>query len=243
MIPTVIVEDEKLTIELIQNMLTMLCKEVQIIGTARGVEEAFSVINNKKPKLILLDIQLKDGNGFDLLEKFAAPAFKVIFITAFDQYAVKAFKYSALDYLLKPIDPDGLVQSIQKFQKDQQQQLKLEALKKNRKSLDTLILKTQESYHLVKTKDIIYCQSEGNYTTFYINGGLRVLVSKPIKYFAELLEGQHIYRVHQSYLINLNWVMRYDKSGYVHLKNNAVVPVSARKTAYFLALLKQFGAW
>ncbi|MGB1242037.1 MAG: LytR/AlgR family response regulator transcription factor [Chitinophagales bacterium] len=242
MIEAVIVEDEQGTIEVIKDMLALFCPEVKVLGAAKSVGAAKVLILEKKPQLVFLDIQLKGGNGFQLLKEFQELPFKVIFITAFDNYAVKAFKYSAVDYLLKPIDPDELVDSIERISSNvERNSLPLQTLQKNVKSLENILLKTQESYHVVKIAEIIYCQSEGNYTTFFIKNGRKILVSKPLKYYTQLLAGREFYRIHQSYLINMKSIVRYDKTGYVYLEENHHAPVASRRTEYFLKLLNEFG--
>ncbi len=242
MIEAVIVEDEQGTIEVIKDMLEMFCPQVKIVGTAQSVSEAYPLIVVKRPNLVFLDIQLKGSNGFQLLKKFQKLPFKVIFITAFDNYAVKAFKYSAVDYLLKPIDPDELVDSIERISTvSEVNELSWQTLQGNVKSLENILLKTMESYHVVKISDIIYCQSEGNYTTFFIKGARKILVSKPLKYYTQLLSGRRFYRVHQSFLINLQWIIRYDKTGYIYLEEGHRTPVASRRTEHFLAILNKFG--
>lgn len=242
MIDAVIVEDELGTIEVIKDMLAMFCPQVKIVGAAQSVSEAYPLIVVKRPGLVFLDIRLKGSNGFQLLKKFKKLPFKVIFITAFDNYAVKAFKYSAVDYLLKPIDPDELVDSIERISAvSEMNELSWQTLKGNVESLENILLKTMESYHVVKISDIIYCQSEGNYTTFFIKGARKILVSKSLKYYTQLLSGRRFYRVHQSFLINLQWITRYDKTGYVHLEEGHRTPVASRRTEHFLTILNKFG--
>lgn len=242
MINAVIVENEQLTIEGLKEMIALYCPSIAVLGVAKNVEAAYQLIEKVRPQLIFLDIQLDEGNGFDLLDKFKTLFFKVIFTTAFDKYAIKAFKYSAFDYLLKPIDPDDLLTSINRLReiKETSQQLALQTLKSNKRQLENLLLKTQDSYFIIKVAHIIYCLSEGNYTTFYLKDQRKIMVSKPLKYYVELLEEQQIYRVHQSYLVNMNWVSRYDKSGYICLAEGHKVPIAVRKTAYFLKLLANY---
>lgn len=238
MIRAVIIEDEQPIIDGLKEMIHLFCPTVEIIGEAKTVTTAYTLIKTVRPQLIFLDIQLESGNGFDLLDKLSNPTFQIIFITAFNNFAIKAFKYSASDYLLKPIDPQELQDSIQRLPDNSAfQKLPLQVLQKNSQKLENLLLKTQESYFVTKIQDIIYCQADGNYTTFYLREHQEIVVSKSIKYYTELFKDQPIYRVHQSYLINMKWVKRYDKKGYVHLENGYKVPVAARKADYFLKLL------
>ncbi len=241
MIDAVIIEDEQPIIDGLKEMIKLFCPTVNIVGAAKTVRTAYALIQEESPQLVFLDIQLENGSGFDLLDKIPSPTFQIIFITGFNNFAVKAFKYSAADYLLKPIDPQELQDSIQRLvPTNSQSNLSLQTLQKNSEQLENLLLKTQDRYYITKIEEIIYCKSEGNYTTFYLKGHQEVVVSKSIKYYTDLFKDQPIYRVHQSFLINMNWVRQYDKKGYVHLIEGHTIPIAARKTDYFLGLLSDY---
>jgi two-component system LytT family response regulator len=249
MIRAVIIDDEALARETISEMLSVYCDDIQVVGQAEGVKEGVDVINNTDPDLLLLDIQLTDGTGFDLLKSIHDPSFRVIFITAYEDYALRAFKFSALDYLLKPIDPNELIESVDRMRssmKDADMNLKLKALFSN---IDTfsredkkIVLKTANNVHIVNLTDIIRCQSDKNYTHFYIANHESVVVSRTLKDYESILSGYKFFRAHQSHLINLSHIKRYEKSdgGYLVMSDDSVVPVSFRKKEELMRLFNSF---
>lgn len=247
MLRTIIVDDEahqRLTIE---KMVMRYCPAVELIARADGVRSGVEAIKQHKPDLVLLDIKMDDGTGFDLLEQLQPIDFKVIFITAFDQYAVRAFKFSALDYLLKPIDPDELVQAVEKavhiIQSDFVTQLEnlREHLSLDNKSTKKIIIKTFDNIHLVPVTDIIYCESDGNYTFVNLAGKNRIMVSSSLKEYEEMLTGSGFFRVHKSFLINLGSIRRFEKAegGYVVLEGDVKVPVASRKREQLLEIFEK----
>ncbi len=188
MLRTVIIDDEKKAREAIRLVLDIYCEKVKIIGEADGVQSGFDLINGTFPDLVLLDVKMQDGSGFDLLKKFPEPEFIPIFITAYNHYAIKAFKYSALDYLVKPVDPDELVQAVNKAEKYTEKKdiyTKIEALNVNIADKFSepkkIVLKTEQSIFLIDVSDIVNCESDGNYTTFYLKKDKKIVVSKIIK--------------------------------------------------------------
>jgi len=199
------------------------------------------------PDLVLLDIKMNDGTGFDLLKKLDPVDFKVIFITAYNQYAIKAIKFSALDYLLKPIDPDELVEAVNKTEKLVLKELhtQLNLLEDNLLNKDNsrkkIILKTLNKIHLVKIEDITYCESEGGYTTFYLTGGKKILVSNTLKFYDEMLNEYGFFRAHKSYLINLIHIDRFENTdgGTIVLNNEIKLPVASRKKDQLLEMLNK----
>lgn len=243
-----IVDDEKFAREAIEQMVQIYCPSSELLPSASGVEEAYKTINQLNPDLVLLDIQMKDGTGFDLLDKFTSFDFKVIFITAFNEFAVKAFKYSALDYILKPVDPEDIVNAFNRATEviaNDNLKLKLEAYFSNTKNLPKsekkIVLKTSESIHLVKITQIVRCESDSNYTRFYLEGDKNLIVAKTLKEYDELLSPYGFFRVHQSHLINFDFVDRYDKTegGILIMTNNHRVPVSFRKKEHLIQFLNK----
>ncbi len=216
-------------------------------GVHRNVAEGINVLGKEKPDLVLLDIKMADGTGFDLLRKLGKVDFLVIFITAFEEFAIRAIKFSAIDYILKPLDPDELVNAVQKaigtIHKESMS-VKLEALYENLDMINTtakkIVLKTSDSVHIVNLKDIIRCESEKNYTHFFIVDEDKITVSKTLKEYNELLIDYKFFRVHQSHLINLAHVKRYDKQkgGFLIMDDNSSVPVSFRKKEDLMKLFK-----
>ncbi len=244
---TIIIDDEIKARETIVEMMKIYCKNVIIVAQAQDVKSGISAIKQYKPDLILLDIKLPDGSGFDLLKKLDIIDFKIIFITAYEQYAIKAFRFSALDYLLKPIDPEELINAVEKVDKsigNDNLNLKLDAFLSNipniSKEVKKIVLKTSDNIYLVDVQDIIRCESDRNYTMFYLVNGEKIIVSRTLKEFDELLNKYNFFRVHQSHIINLRYVVRYEKrnKNCVVMKDNSKIPVSFRKKNELLKIFK-----
>jgi two-component system LytT family response regulator len=247
MIRVIIIDDETAMRQSLATLLKASCPNVRLIAKADGVKTGVEAIKKYHPDLIFLDIKMDDGTGFDLLKQFEQVDFKVIFITAYDQYAIKAFKFSALDYLLKPVDPDELADAINKAEKLVVQELntQLGALEENMQHADKsgkkIILRTFESIHLVNTRDIVYCESDEGYTRFYLLDNNKILVSNRLKEYDEMLNEFGFFRVHKSFLINLVHLSRFDKSegGIIILANEYKVPVASRKREQLLELFER----
>ena len=207
------------------------------VVAAPGGSQGLDLAQSENPDLVLLDIQMDDGSGFDLLKKTEPINFKVIFITAFDQYAIQAFKFSAIDYLLIPVDPVDLVSAVNRAEQMVQQDFstQLKVLDENLKTQDTkgkkIILRTSETVHLVKVKDISYCESDLSYTQFYLTDGQKILVSRTLREFEDLLKEFGFFRVHKSFLVNLFTISKFEKAdgGYLVMENKDRVPVASRK--------------
>ena len=235
-----IVEDKEHIRKALLHLLASIEDEINVIGECESVKEAVIVTNACKPELVFLDINLTDGNGFDFLDQTENLDFKVIFITAYEEYALQALKIGAVDYLLKPVDVEELKIALSKIRKlsvnTQKQQIKTVKQVFNNDS-DTLILSLQDSFQVIELKDLVYCESDKGYTTFYIQGGKKHLASKPLKEFEEQLSQHTFTRPHQSFMVNLKFIEKYDKSGTIHLKNGVKIPVSTRKKESFVARL------
>lgn len=234
MISIAVIDDESKARETIINILALSNENLNIIGEADSVQSGFELISCKQPDLVLLDIHLMDGTGFDLLKKFETINFKVIFITAHEEHAVKAFKFSALDYILKPLTAGELLSAVEKvkdLKHKEETELKLSAFLSNLDKIKKIVLKTAESIHIVQVKNIIRCEADVNYTTFYLDNNDKLLVSKTLKEYSELLEPSGFYRTHQSHLVNLDHILRYDKTegGHLVMDDESIVPVSSRK--------------
>jgi two-component system, LytTR family, response regulator len=246
-IKIVVIDDEQPTLKGIIHILRSGMPDVEIAGEAVSVEAGVKAIQANRPDLVLLDINLGNGDGFELLKKVGDIDFKVIFITAYQEYAVKAFEFSAIDYLLKPIDPEKLIQAIRKTQMvihSKHLDLKLKALYQNMELKDhrtkKLVLKTAENIYLIDTGDIIRCESDGSYTKFFLSNGKKIMVSRHLKEFEDILTGFGFYRIHQSHLINFNHVDLIQKSGggAVIMKDNSAIPVSRRKKEELMKLIE-----
>ncbi len=234
MLSIVVIDDEPKARETIINILGLCPIEISIVGEAEDVKSGYDIISRKNPDLILLDINLPDGTGFDILKKFDKMRFKIIFITAHEEHAIKAFKFSALDYILKPVTAGELIGAIEKAADTihkEETELKFSAFLSNLDKIKKIVLKTAESLHIINIEDIIRCEADINYTTFYLKSGEKLLVSKTLKEYAELLEHSDFYRTHQSHLVNLDHISRYDKmeGGHLVMIDESIVPVSTRK--------------
>jgi len=244
MLRTIIIDDEFHIQQVLEKLVTQYCQNVKIVAKADSVQSGVETINNYHPDLVLLDIKMEDGTGFDLLKKLEPVDFKVIFITAYDQYAIKAFKFSALDYLLKPVDPAHLVDAVNKAEKllisDMNTQLNTltDNIQSEERSKHKIILKTIDKIHLVKISEIIYCESDANYTSFYLLNGSKIVISVTLKEYDEMLSDYGFFRVHKSFLINLIHIDCFDKAdgGSVILANDCKVPVATRKRDQLLEL-------
>jgi len=251
MITAILVDDDSNLREGMKALLSRYAFEIKILGEAENVSDAVSVIDGLNPQVVFLDIQLADGTGFDILEKLTEKNGKiesqVVFITAHEQYAIKAFRFSALDFLLKPVDPDELQKVIEKIKRTVQKSdtfghidLLLENIRKKVDNFKRIALSTTEGIHLFDVSDIIRCESADNYTTFYIKNSKPILISKTLKEYEELLAEHGFERIHQSHLINLAYLKSYIKKegGYVIMSDNSNLPVSQRKKDRLQELIK-----
>jgi two-component system, LytTR family, response regulator len=246
---TIIIDDEAHIRESLADMLRSNCPNAKVVAMADGVQSGLKAIKTHRPNLLLLDIRMKDGTGFDLLEKLESIDFRIIFITAFDQYAIKAFKFSALDYLLKPVESGDLKAAVDKADKLSQKEINTQLntlvnnLQTDEQAKKKIILKTFDNIHLVKIKDILYIESDGRYSTFYLLPGDKVIISEALKYYHEMLDDAGFFRVHKSFLINLEYIQRFEKAegGYVILEGGAKVPVASRKREDLLELFDRIG--
>jgi two-component system LytT family response regulator len=240
-----IIDDENRTRQLIANMIDSFGFDVQTIPEGENVESGIKAIEKHKPDIVFLDIQMPDGTGFDVLRSIENKSFAVIFITAHEEFAIKAIKFSALDYLLKPVDPTELEAALKKAiaaMTEESEGTQFEALQKNINPHEKrrLVLKTQESVHVVDLDDIIRCEADRNYTSFFLTNNKKILVSKTLKEYETLLSVHHFLRVQQSHLININYVERYDKKngGAVVMKDGSEVPLSSAKREIFFKTLE-----
>ena len=244
-IRTVLVDDEKSSLVILQKLIEKNVPELEIIGTAQNVEQAIQTINNLKPHLVFLDISMPDGDGFEVLEKTDYSDFGVIFVTAYDQYAIKAFEYAALHYILKPITPDQLKEAVERYKESSNEELlkKISTLNTNLKDKPSkLILPTSSGLHIIDLNEIIRCESSNNYTTFYLTTGKKIVVSKSIQTYENLLKDSHFCRIHNKHIVNLKFIKKYvrGRGGYVVLSNGEQIDVSEGRKKQFLAKLSQF---
>ena len=247
MLRTIIIDDEAHMRQTLEKMVGRFCPNIKLVAIANGVENGVEKIRNHHPDLILLDIKMKDGTGFDLLKQLQPVDFKVIFITAYDQYAIKAFKFSAIDYILKPVDPDELAEAVNKAEKIKLKDFstQLDNLDEQMHTQDKLnkkiILKTLDNIHLIKIRNINYCESEGSYCAIHLLNGKKIVASNVLKDYDELLKDAGFYRVHKSFLINMRHIERFEKAdgGYVVLENEIRVPVASRKREELMEMFER----
>ncbi len=248
MITAIVVDDEIMARQALVNVLVHEHPDINIIAQAGGVGEAYEKISKQMPDVVFLDIKMPDGSGFDLLRKFQKIPFKVVFVTAFDSYTLEAIRFSAFDYILKPINTTELGSAIERLKDCLNQpddfSLKIQNFLSNmderEKDKKKIVLKTTSSIHLVPIGTIIRCEADENYTRFYFTNQPKLIISKPLKYFEELLEQYGFLRVHQSHLVNLSHIVRVDKvdGGVVVLTDNVSVPISVRKRDQVFRMLE-----
>lgn len=251
MITAILIDDDKNLREGMKKLLDLFAPTIKIIGEADSVASGIVAMDTLRPQVVFLDIQLNDGTGFDILEKAAeknnAITSHIVFITAHEQYAIKAFRFSALDFLLKPVDPEELQKVIQKIETVVERKndfshidLLLENIRKNVDNFKRIALSTSDGIHLFDISDIIRCESEDNYTKFYINNHKPILISKTLKEYEELLAEHNFERIHQSHLINLKYLKSYIKSdgGYVVMADGSRLSISQRKRERLQNILK-----
>lgn len=248
MIKAVIIEDEKKSQELLKKMIEKNFPQLEIAGMADGVEKGAELIISQNPDLIFLDITMPDGTGFDLIEKISDKKADIIFITATDKFAIKAIKYSALDYILKPVDVEELKAAVNKIidkksAPSNHDSLKflLENIRKNDDQYSKISLHTGNAYEIVNVKDIIRCEADGNYTSFMLTNNRKFVVSTGLKYYEDLLSRDVFIRVHHHHLININHVIRFLKEdgGYAIMSDHSKVEISRRKKDAFLQRLQK----
>lgn len=242
-----VIDDERRARETICQIIALYTPEIQVVAEADSVQQGIAAIRQHQPDLVFLDIRLGDGNGFDILKEIGHNNLNVIFITAYDEYVLKALKVSAIDYLLKPIDPDEFIAAIEKAKKKLEQDHLTERINffiqnmsiPNQK-IKKITLKTTDSIHIIKIEDIIYCQADRNYTTFHLLNQPEIIASKNLREYEELLPRQNFIRPHHSYLVNINHIIRYDKNDKNALIsiNNHQIPVSTRRKDQVLHFLK-----
>ncbi|MCX6261656.1 MAG: LytTR family DNA-binding domain-containing protein [Bacteroidia bacterium] len=224
MLRTIVIDDEKLSREVICNYLKTYGNDIEIVATASSVKTAYKAIIKHQPDFIFLDVEMADGKGFDLLMMFEKIDFKVIFVTAYSEYAVKAFRFSAVDYLLKPVKIDELISAVEKIKSLNGQAPGIEALSELMKNLNkesalprTLVIPHLKGFDVLKISEIIMCLADGYCTIFFATGNRKYTSSRNLKHFDEMLEELNIIRVHHSYLVNLNHVVGYSRQGEILL--------------------------
>lgn len=249
MIKTVLIDDESNALEMMEWLLQTYCPQVEIAAMCTSAQQGIEAINKHKPDVVFLDIEMPVMNGFDMLEQFDDLFFDVVFCTAYDQFALRAFKYSALNYLLKPVDPEELKNTVQRIEKfkavptREQFNLLLQNLKNTEKTTPQRIALTHnDGLIFVPTAEIVFCEAESNYTKVHLADGKKIMVSKVLKDLDEALAGPDFYRVHSSFLININRIKKFirGEGGYLVMDNDAMVSISRSRKQEFMELFSKF---
>ncbi len=235
----IIIEDQADSRKTLRSLLEKKCPQVTILAEAENVEDGISIIQQYQPELVFLDVHLQNATGFDLLNRLDEIYFKIIFTTAYDNYAIKAFRFSAIDYILKPIDPAELVSAVNKCEQTVfnqiNQQASVRALSENVStdylSSKKIILSTADKIHVLKVTDIVRCEAADTYTLFHLQNGEQIVVTKTLKEYEELLSEFNFLRIHKSHLVNMQYVSSFEKSDgtSLNLSNGSKVPVATRK--------------
>lgn len=237
MIKAVIVDDEPYCCEALDALLNRYCPQVKVVGICYSGREALQEIREQKPQLLFLDIEMPQMNGFELLQKIPDPGFDLIFTTSYDQYAIKAIRFSALDYLLKPIDRDELQAAVHKVVErnhpplTQQLELLLHKMHLPASQINKVALPTMEGLQMLTVDTIISCESDSNYTIVFLKDKQKIVVSRTLKDIEEILEDHPFLRIHHSHLVNINEINKYVKGegGYVVMSDGSKVDVSRSK--------------
>lgn len=243
----ILIDDERNALEMLEWMLQKYSPEVEIVAMCDSPLDGLEKIKTLKPDLIFLDIEMPQLNGFDLLDRLGKHDSDVIFTTAYNQFAIKAFKICALDYLLKPIDPDDLKGAVQKAMNkkskvsSEQLELLMSYIKPEKPKSKRVALTASDHLIFVETDNIIYCESDSNYTIFFLKNGEKVMVSKTLKDVEEILDGSDFFRIHASYLINMKHVSKFTRGdgGYVVMSNNQHITVSRKKKDEFFEMFSK----
>lgn len=247
MIRTIIIDDENHIRVLIKSILSEKCPDVEIVGEADGVQKGLDLLSATSPDLLLLDVRMEDGTGFDLIARYKGKPVRVIFITAYEEYAIRAIKLSAVDYILKPIAPDELVKAIEKAGQlltadhDLKMKTLLGNLNTNYPNDKKIVFRTHDKLHYVPVNDIIYGESDSSYSKFYLSDKTSIIVSRTLKEFEEILSVYGFYRPQKSYIINLKHIRAYEKSdgGSIIMSEGSVIPISDKKREEFLSLMER----
>lgn len=245
----VLVDDEPNNTELLMHFLKKYCPRVDVIGQADTKADAIEIIPQLEPDIIFMDIVLDEGTGFDVLEAIDTKNSQVIFVTAFDEFAIKAFKYNAVDFVLKPVEIEALIiavnnaaERVENKQYIEKQSLTalVEAMTNEKINQDFIAIPTIEKIEFIKTKTIVYCKSDGKYTEFHLKGGQKIVSSKNLGEYEQILDDQVFFRIHNSYIVNLNFVENINKAAgnYIELGNNISLPIAKRRQESLHRFLK-----
>lgn len=239
MLKAVIVDDEKISREILRDYLKKYCPDVTVCALAESAAAGAEEIKKQKPDIVFLDVEMPKGTGFDMLEQLEEINFETVFVTAFDNYAIQALNYSAAYYILKPVSIDELIAAVEKIKKQKEQnstalhtRILLENIRNgNKLQQQKIVLPLQDGFEVVNIADIVYCEAHDNFTDFYFTAKNRMMICRTLKFYDELLKDSGFLRVHKSYLINLDHVVKYTrgKGGQLTMSNGSTIDVSPNK--------------
>lgn len=239
----ILVDDEQDSRDILERYLIKYCPDVELLAKCDSVKTGIAAIEKHQPDIVFLDIEMPFGNGFDLLDQVDEVNFETVFVTAYDNYAIRALNMSAAYYLLKPIDIDELIAAVDKIKAEQAKddytqhaKVLLENIRGQASAPSKLMLPTLEGFEIVKPDQIIYCSAEDNFTKFHLNDGSKLLICRTLKYYEDVLSGGTFVRIHRSHMINTDFVSRYTKGkgGYVTMSDETELEVAPKKKKEFL---------
>ncbi len=246
---TVIIDDEPNAVEFISSVIKENCPGLEAAGKAYNVTEGVKQISELKPDLVFLDVEMPDGTGFDLLTRFPDKEFDVVFITAFNHYAIKAIKFSAVDYILKPVNITELIEAVDKVIRKRSgsgdhgnENLKVLIENLRTPSPSRLVIPTADGMEYLNPREIIRIEADRSYSWFFLTGDRKILVSKNLKEFQDLLGDRNFFRAHNSYLINLRYVRKFirKEGGFIEMQDGSQIPVSRNRKDLFMAYMSKF---
>ena len=249
MIKAVIIEDEKNSSELLKQFIVAYGSGIQVLGVADRVSSAIQLIKETNPAIVFLDVEILEGSGFDVLDAFEQPAFRVVFVTGYDHYALKAIKYSALDYLLKPVSVKEFKEVIEKVRTSYLgpaiHNVQINYLKENRvkraEEIGQIVIKDDQRYTVISFHDIIWVEAQRSYAIFHLVDDRKYVSAHPLSYFEDLLPTIHFFRIHKSYIVNFSKVLKVDtgRGGMVHLTDSTQLPIAYRRKTTFIEALNK----
>jgi two-component system, LytTR family, response regulator len=247
MIRCIIIDDEKPAREVLKNYLTEYCSDIEIVALADSLNTGLKAISQYQPDLVFLDIEMPNGNGFDLLRKLTKITFRIIFVTAYSEFAVKAFRFYATDYLLKPVNINELMEAVEKvrleiatMQDNRNLDELLEFSKNQDNGFNVVVIPDKRGFAVVKLTEIILCEADGYCTNFHLTGGRQNISSKNLKFYEELLGEKYFLRVHNSFVVNIRHVKGYDNEGIITLAGHLTAPLG---NTYKKRFLERFAKW
>lgn len=242
-----LIDDELNSLDTLEYELKPFAHEIQVIGTCADPRMAKTLINNLRPDVLFLDIEMPWMSGFELLDSLDQVDFHLIFVTAYDQFAIKAFEYFTLDYLLKPVSQDALKRAIAKISQSEGVSPSMnvtqiiKTLQKQQREVKKIALPVRNGYEFYKHSDIIRCEADANYCKIFVQNEKPILVSKSLKVIGAMLDYPNFFRIHQSHLINIDFMKKFDKSdgGFILMESGEAIPVSRQKKLAFMELINR----